>query len=74
MYLVNLCFPGCLNENSEDDPVSSLREARAIAAEMARDFRDSGYHVTGNCRTGYKIKNDKQSYGGMLLYISEVEV
>lgn len=71
MYLVNLCSPGCLNDN-DDDPVSSLKLARSIAAEMARDFRDCGYHVKGNCRTGYEIKNDRDSRGGRLLYVSEI--
>lgn len=73
MYMVNLCFPCCLNEN-DNEPVSSLKLARAIAAEMARDFRESGHHVTGNCINGYEIKNDPDSWGGKLLYVSEIEV
>lgn len=27
MYLVNLCFPGCLNEN-DNEPIRSIKEAR----------------------------------------------
>ncbi len=72
MYMVNLHFPGCLNDNSEDEPFSSLKEARGTAALMARDFKECGYHVTGNCRTGYEIKSDRDSFGGRLLYVSEI--
>lgn len=72
MYMVNLCFPGCLNEN-DDDPVSSLKEARAIAVGIADEYRDDGWCVTGNCRDGYEIKHDKYSMGGMLLYVSEID-
>ncbi len=73
MYLVNLCSPGCLNDN-DDDPVSSLKEARGTAALMARDFKECGYHVTGNCRTGYEIKCERDSFVVRLLYVSEIEV
>lgn len=72
MYMVNLYFPGCLNKN-DDDPVSSLKEARAIAVGIANEYRDNGWCVTGNCRDGYEIKYDKYSIVGMLLYVSEID-
>lgn len=72
MYMVNLYFPGCLNKN-DDDPVSSLKEARAIAVGIANEYRDNKWHVTGNCRDGYEIKYDKYSIVGMLLYVSEID-
>lgn len=51
-YHVNTFVPGCLNDDTEG-PYTNRRIAEQAATDLARGYRNYGYHVEGNQLSGY---------------------
>lgn len=71
-YLVIENTPGCLPE-SEPLHYTSRRDAERDAADRAREYRESGYRVTGNCKDGYYCERHSNDLGRVIEVVEVTE-
>ena len=57
--------PGYMPE-SEPAHFNNKRDAQAYMAELARELRADGYHVSGNQRTGYYAERSRADLGRVI--------
>ncbi len=64
-YAVVVNMPGYMPDNPPAI-LHTVTQARAVARDEAKRFREDGYHVTGNMKEGYYCEDD---YSGFVISI-----